>query len=100
MNPDQTLDALLATARPIAPGTERTEFGFETRLLARLREERSSSWAWLAVRLSPIFAAAVLAAAAWCHSYTGIEADPTYALDAVQSGGTSALTAWLPEADR
>ena len=44
--------------------------------------------------------ALVIAAAVWCRSYTGIEPDASYALDAVRSGGTSAIVAWLPEADR
>ncbi len=100
MNPDQKLDALFRAAREDAPDTAGAEFAFETRVLARLREERGSSWFTIALRLSPIFAALVVAAAAWCHSSTGIEPDPTYAWDAVRSGGTSALVAWLPEAER
>ncbi|MGB8167676.1 MAG: hypothetical protein WCF18_09325 [Chthoniobacteraceae bacterium] len=97
MNPDQKLDALLRAARDAAPDTASAEYGFETRLLARLREERGASWFTIALRLSPIFAALVVAAAAWCHSFTSIEPDPTYAWDAVRSGGTSAIFAWLPE---
>ncbi len=100
MNPDQKLDALLRAARGDAPDTASAEFAFETRLLARLREERASSWFAIALKLSPLFAALVIAAAAWCHSSTSIEPDPTYAWDAVRSGGTSALFAWMPEADR
>ena len=101
MNPDLKLDALLRVAREAAPQTDRTELAFETRLLARLREERSGSWFAVALRLSPVFAALVLAAAAWCHSATSIEPDPIAAWDAVSSGGgTSALVAWLPGEDR
>lgn len=100
MNPDQKLDALFRATREAAPDTALAEFAFETRLLARLREERGSSWFTIAFRLSPIFAALVVAAAAWCRTSTGIVPDPTYAWDAVRSGGTSALVAWLPEADR
>jgi hypothetical protein len=100
MNPDQKLDALLRAARDAAPDTSAAEFAFETRLLARLREQRGSAWFTVALKLSPIFAALVIAAAAWCHSFTGIEADPTYAWDAVRGGGTSALFAWLPEAEQ
>lgn len=98
MNPDQKLDALLRAARESALDNASVEFAFETRLLARLREERDSSWFVVALRLSPLFAALVIATAAWCHSSTGIEPDPAYAWDAVRSGGTSALFAWLPEA--
>lgn len=100
MNSDPQLDALFRAARDAAPDTSRSEFGFETRLMARVREERRGSWISIAMRLSPFFAALVVAAAVWCHSYTGIEADASYALDAVRSGGTSAFVAWLPEAER
>ncbi|MEA3211016.1 MAG: hypothetical protein QOE70_4073 [Chthoniobacter sp.] len=100
MNPDQQLDTLFRAARETEPDTSRAEFGFETRLLARLREERGSAWFMVAIRLAPFLAALVVAAAVWCRSYTGLDPDPSYALDAVQSGGTSALVAWLPETDR
>jgi hypothetical protein len=97
MNSDQQLDTLLRAARP-SPDTSRTEFAFETRFLARLREERGGLWYSVALKLSPLFAALVVAAAAWCHSSTSLEPDPSYAWDAVRSGAGSALFAWLPEA--
>ena len=62
------LDALLGTLRAHRPDTSRHEYGFETRLLARLREERSASiftWAW---RLCPYFALLAIAAAYWGHT--------------------------------
>ena len=80
MNPDQKLDALLRAARDAAPDTASAEFAFETRLLARLREERGGAWFAIALKLSPLFAALVVAAAAWCHSSASVEPDPTYAL--------------------
>ena len=57
---DEDLDQLLAQARLMRPATEPQEFAFETRLLARLREDRESlgNWSW---RLVPWFAAVVLA---------------------------------------
>jgi hypothetical protein len=61
------LDHLFAAARRAVPETSRLEYAFETRLLARLREEREVSvqtWAW---RLSPFFAAIALALAVWSH---------------------------------
>jgi hypothetical protein len=97
MNPDQKLDALFRAAREFSPDTASAEFAFETRLLARLREERGGAWYALALKLSPLFAALVIAAAAWCRSSTGIDPDPATAWDAVRSGGTSELIAWLPE---
>ena len=63
--PDPQLDALFRAARSEAPDTARAEFGFETRLMARLREERGTgifAWAW---KLAPFFAAVALAAGWW-----------------------------------
>ena len=65
MNPEPDLDALFRAARADAPDTARVEFAFETRLLARLREERGTSifaWAW---KLAPFFAAIAIAAGWW-----------------------------------
>lgn len=99
MNPDQKLDALFRAARDTAAGAGASDFAFETRLLARLREERRPAWFAVALKLSPFFAALVFAAAAWCHASTSLEPDASYAWDAVRSGGASALGAWLPEAE-
>src|SRR6478735_9134918 len=60
-NPEETLDRLLRAARVQTPDTARYELAFETRVLARLREERGTSvfaWAW---KLAPFFAAVVAA---------------------------------------
>ena len=100
MKSDHQLNALLHAVRTATPDTDRAEFAFETRLRARLREERGGAWFAVALKLSPLFAALVIAAAAWCRSSTSIDPDPTYAWDAVRSGGASALVAWLPEAER
>ena len=62
---NQRLDDLFASARRAVADTSRLEYAFETRLLARLREERESSvfaWAW---RLAPFFAAVAVAATLW-----------------------------------
>ena len=64
-NPDSPLDALFRAVRTATPDTARAEFGFETRLLARLREERGTglfAWAW---KLAPFFAAVALTAGWW-----------------------------------
>jgi hypothetical protein len=69
-NPDSNFDRLLRAAGQQAPDTSRLEFGFETRLMARLREERSTSvftWAW---RLAPFFGALAIAAGLWSRSAT------------------------------
>jgi hypothetical protein len=62
---DRRLEALFAAARANPTDTGSAEFAFETRLLARIQEERSTSvfcWAW---KLAPYFAALALAAGWW-----------------------------------
>ncbi len=61
------LDDLFQAARQAKPDTARLEFGFETRLLARLRVERAAEAPWyaLAWRLAPVFAAVVFALGVW-----------------------------------
>jgi hypothetical protein len=100
MNPDQKLDNLFRAVRETPRDLDRAAFAFETRLLARLREERAGSWDRLALKLSPLFAALVIGAAAWCRSSTGLEPNVVFSWDAVRSGGASALVAWLPEAEQ
>ncbi len=78
--PDSQLDALFARARERRPDTSKAEFGFETRLMARLRERRqpdaSSVWAIVTWRMAPFFAACVVALALW-NSETLSEANET-----------------------
>ncbi len=63
------LDALFAAAREQRPDTSRAEYGFETRLMARLRERRQpdpvSLFSIVSWRLAPFFAVAVIALALW-----------------------------------
>ena len=70
-DPDGTLDALFARARVQKPDTSAAEYAFETRLMARLREQRrpdlDSIWASVTWRLAPIFAACVIGLAIWQH---------------------------------
>ena len=63
-NLDDQLDDFFRKARATKPDTSRIEFGFETRLLARIRVERDSwsAWSW---RLCPLFAALVVALGLW-----------------------------------
>lgn len=65
MKADDPLDSLFAAAREAAPDTARMEFGFEARVLARLREERTGGWFSWAWRMCPYFAALAVAAGAW-----------------------------------
>jgi len=64
-NFDPIVDRLFEAARGDAPDTSRAEFAFETRLMARIREEQSSSifaWAW---KLAPFFAVVLIAVSLW-----------------------------------
>ncbi len=79
-NPDP-LDALFATARAQRPDTSRAQFGFETRLMARLRERRQpdalSLWTLVTWRMVPLCAAAVIALALWNSDLAGQSDDAT-----------------------
>jgi hypothetical protein len=99
MNSDEKLDSLFRAARA-TPAAEGGGYGFETHLLAGIREERRSSFFGIALRLSPLFAALVVAAAAWSASFVHIEPDATYAWDAVRSGAAPVVEAWLSPEDR
>ncbi len=65
--PDTDLDALFALARTRRPDTSKAEFGFETRLQARLRAHQNtgSIWAMVSWRLIPFFAVGVVALSIW-----------------------------------
>lgn len=63
---EKRLDALFAAARAQKPDTSRLEYGFETRLMARIRcGEKPQPWYTYAWRLSPVFACIVLALGIW-----------------------------------
>ena len=64
---DRQIEALLHAARE-PRDTARVQFGFETRLMARLREESATSvftWAW---KLAPFFATLAIAAGIWSRT--------------------------------
>ena len=84
-NHDSQLDALFAAARAEEPDTSRLEYGFETRLAARLREESGDSifaWAW---RLCPFFAALTLAVAWWSQTEAHADVYSQFAAEAVSA---------------
>ncbi len=66
---DKRLDELLAAARAQKPDTSRVEYGFETRLMARIRGKRANDTPWYAFawRLSPVFAGIVVALGIWTY---------------------------------
>lgn len=90
-NPDANLHRLLRAAAVEERDFSRLEYGFETRTLARLREESSTSvftWAW---RLAPFFGALAVAAGLWSRSATA-SADSLGSLVVEASrNGTNAL---------
>jgi len=61
------LDDLFAAVRSDIRDTSRLEYGFETRLLARLNSqcENAASWSVWAWRLCPIFGSIVVALGIW-----------------------------------
>jgi hypothetical protein len=77
------LDALFALARENRPDTSRAEYGFETRLMARLRERRMpdpvSIWSVMTWRMAPFFAAGVVALALWQAELAAESSDATTA---------------------
>jgi hypothetical protein len=84
-NVDPMLDRLFEAARGEAPDTSRAEYAFESRLMARIREEQSSSiyaWAW---KLAPFFAAVVIAVGLWNRpSAAELNGTATMVADAVR----------------
>lgn len=81
-NADHRLDALFAAARQEPRDTGRAEWSFETRLMARVREEGSPfapiiTWAW---RLCPFFAAIAVATAFWSQTAGAREKTEEYLL--------------------
>jgi hypothetical protein len=67
---DEQLNELFRTARTSRLDTSRAEYGFETRLLATLRENREqpTPWAVLTWRLMPVFAAIVVVTGVWSYN--------------------------------
>src|SRR5215213_2682505 len=94
--PMPDLDQLLADARAAEPDFSRIEYAFETRLMARLAEERSASifsWAW---RLCPYFAMLALAAACWSRTTTAwVQAEAPLWAEASRSGEEHALVSFM-----
>jgi hypothetical protein len=70
---DEQLDKLFQAARLARPDTSRAEYGFETRLLALLRANREQPAPWYAFawKLTPAFAAIVVALGVWTATGPG-----------------------------
>ena len=87
---DEQLNKLFQAARA-KPDTSRVEYGFETRLMARLRTD-AAPWFAMAWRLVPVFAAIVVALGVW--NYAG-STDLQAAIDS-ESNELTALTGGMP----
>jgi hypothetical protein len=90
---DARLDTLFARMRARRPDTSSMEYGFETRLMARVRaqKETGSIWAMVSWRMMPFFAACVLALTLW-HAEVVNEADD--AAQAASVNNPTALDSW------
>lgn len=94
------LDALFAAARDEPRDTARLEFGFETRLAARLREERGASifaWAW---RLCPFFAALAFAVGWLNYASMRMETEATIVAEVARAADEQRLLARFTGARR
>ena len=94
-NSDHQLDALLRAAREQPLETSRAEFGFETRVMARIRAERRTSWQGWAWRLCPFFTALAVAAGAWVYSNRDVAPGSESFYDAVRLAGTPIVSYYL-----
>jgi len=99
---DDNLDALLRAARSEDPpwledagGFSRLEFGFETRVLARVREQRSTSWLAWATRLCPFAATLALAAGVWTYVHWDDSPGTESVYDAVRLAGMPVIDYYL-----
>ncbi|MEO6739351.1 MAG: hypothetical protein ABIP20_03805 [Chthoniobacteraceae bacterium] len=93
--PGDPLDALFHAARENADDFDRLEYGFETRTLARIREERGSSWLSWATRLCPFAAALALAAGVWTYAHWDDSPDGESVVNAVRLAGIPVLDYYL-----
>ena len=79
-NSEETLERLFESARKCLPDSSGPERNFETRLIARIREEREmkmqvwSRWVWR--RLVPLFTVIVVGLGIWNMAF-----QPTYGTD-------------------
>jgi hypothetical protein len=94
-NPDDPLAALFRAARGNADDFGRIEYGFEARVLARLREERGASWFAWAVRLCPIAAALAILAGVWSYVHWEDSPDGESVAAAVRLAGVPVLDYYL-----
>ena len=93
---ENTLDRLFAAARKAEPYRSSEEYGFEARVMARIRAQREGQmpfflWSW---RLIPLFVSVVLFLGIWTYAF---ESQPVIDLSAITRIGNeeTTLTAFL-----
>jgi hypothetical protein len=91
--PNPSLESLFALARARRAKTSAMEYGFETRLMARLRAQKEPVpiWGMMAWRMMPFFAACALALTVW-QAQVVSEADD--AAQAAAINNPTALDSW------
>ena len=92
---DADLDALFKTARVSRPDTERAEYAFETRLLARLRSERPnffSAWTRISWGMLPVLGLLVLGLVLW-EDHVSNDAQEALQISTIQNPDASDLVA-------
>lgn len=100
---DRSLDALLAEARSTADDAGALEWGFETRVLARLREEERGApglfnWAW---RLCPFFAVLAIVAGLWSRTTTArVHSEAQLLSEAAAGGEARVLLSYMTRESR
>ena len=94
-DPHDSLAALFRAARENARDFDRLEYGFETRTLARICEERGSSWLAWAARLCPFAAVLALAAGVWAYTSWEDSPDGDSVVNAVRLAGVPVLDYYL-----
>ena len=94
-HPPDPLDALFRAARENEGDVDRLEYGFETRTLASIREERGASWLAWAAKLCPFAAALALLAGAWSYAHWDDSPDGESVVDAVRLAGVPVLDYYL-----
>jgi hypothetical protein len=82
---DNDLDKLFAAARKAELYKTEHEFGFETRVLARIRADRAGNrlflfWAW---RLMPFFVSVAICLAIWLSFF-----EPSHSSDLIAAAGS------------
>jgi hypothetical protein len=70
---DPLLDSLFRAARHADPDDFPVPLGFETRLMARIREERRNAFPAICWRLSPVFASLLVLAVVWLGRLEAVE---------------------------